>query len=171
MVGDRAARVGALSAAPATELYRVDDLVGFLAGSWRIDREYRDGGGHLIGAMTGTGHYTPDTSGLRYTERGTLNSAGYRGEGERRYRLIAQTASRAAIRFEDGRPFHMLDLSSGRAEVLHLCGDDRYGASYRAFGLGRWTLRWVVSGPRKEYAIESEYTRAIIAGQPVSSAL
>jgi len=64
------------------------------------------------------------------------------------------------VRFDDGRPFHTLDLSTGRAEVEHDCAPDRYRGRYRINGEDRWTLAWQVRGPRKQMIIATRYVRA-----------
>ncbi len=58
------------------------------------------------------------------------------------------------VAFPDGRPFYRapaeLVVGDG-AEVLHLCGDDRYLGEVRIDRLGCFHERWEVAGPKKQY--------------------
>ena len=65
-----------------------------------------------------------------------------------------------AVEFEDGRPFHPLDLSGGACAVEHLCGEDRYAGEYVVLGPDALRVAWLVTGPRKRQVIESLYRRA-----------
>ena len=65
----------------------------------------------------------------------------------------------AAVRFEDGRPFHELDLRTGRTEVVHPCGQDTYRGELQVTGPDRWVQRWEVGGPTKAYVSTTVVTR------------
>ena len=62
-----------------------------------------------------------------------------------------------AVFFEDGRPFHW--FSDAQSAASHDCPPDLYAVSY---GFGdwpeSWSARWQVSGPRKDYRMESLYS-------------
>lgn len=68
------------------------------------------------------------------------------------------------VRFEDGRPFHRLDLLAGECEIDHPCHDDRYDGRYAVTegGDGRpeFTTEWRVSGPAKNQSINTRYRRS-----------
>ena len=63
---------------------------------------------------------------------------------------------RVAVLFEDGRPFHEFDPARGEAE--HLCEPDIYRVTY-LFQPDQWDSRWEVHGPKKDYVMETRYTR------------
>ena len=64
------------------------------------------------------------------------------------------------MRFADGRPFHELDLGDGLWSAGHCCGADVYRGRFRALGPDLWWARWIVTGPRKDQALESLFSRA-----------
>jgi hypothetical protein len=64
-----------------------------------------------------------------------------------------------AVFFVDGRPFHNFRLDAGEVAAEHLCGADLYRVRYDFAGWPFWTARWEVQGPRKDYAMESQYRR------------
>ena len=84
----------------------------------------------------------------------------YLGEAARRTVFRCTSAGVAEVCFEDGTPFHRLDLERGTARVWHDCAPDRYDGRYRVLDPDRWTLSWRVTGPRKRQLIASRYIRA-----------
>jgi hypothetical protein len=110
--------------------------------------------------LAGTACFTPAPGGLRYTERGTLIFGGYRGDAVQNYTFALITPGVAAVAFEDGRPFHTLDLTAGRADIIHACAPDSYRGRYRVECRESWSLAWIVTGPRKNLSIGTRYRRA-----------
>ncbi len=84
----------------------------------------------------------------------------YRGEATRHTLFRAIDGGAAEVCFEDGAPFHRVDLSHGAAHVRHDCAPDRYEGRYRVLGQDRWTLGWRVTGPRKRQLIASLFIRS-----------
>ena len=141
-------------------LWSVPDLRAFLRGAWRIDRSLSDRTHALSGTFHGDARFTPEGTSLVYAERGALDFGAHRGTAEQRYRYdFGATNSRAVVRFRDGRFFHTVDLSSGEALVVHVCGPDRYDGRITATGPARWTCAWTIVGPRKQHEVHSLYTR------------
>jgi hypothetical protein len=140
---------------------RIDDLATFLAGSWRLQRTIVEGGS-VVGSFTGTGTFDPAPAGdrgvLRYRERGTLHLDGTTVTATRClvYRV---TGSRAQVAFEDGRPFHDLDLSTGVDVVEHPCGADRYRGRLEVLDADTWHHTWRVTGPHKDHEIRTVLAR------------
>lgn len=120
--------------------------------------------------MDGIACFAPAPWGLSYEEQGILEMGAYRGEATRRYRFTSCQGSRAEILFDDGAPFHTVDLATGRADAVHHCGDDLYEGRYQVLSRDQWTLDWRVTGPRKALSISTQYTRldAAPSGSPVS---
>jgi hypothetical protein len=112
-------------------------------------------------AFTGTADIHPADGApgeLSWREEGELVSAAHRGPARRAMRIAPAGASWEVL-FDDGRPFHPLDLSGGGCDVVHLCGADRYEGAFRMDGPDHLTVRWRVRGPAKDLEIVSDYRR------------
>jgi hypothetical protein len=132
-------------------------LSAFLPGDWSVTRTINDGDDGFAGTAT----FAPDDGGdgaLRWQERGRLRLGGYDGEAHRTY-LIVPDGHAWQVRFDDGRPFHPLDLSDGRGEAEHLCGPDTYRGVYEILGADHFTVTWTVTGPGRADTIASDYRR------------
>jgi hypothetical protein len=143
--------------------HRIEDLGAFLLGAWQL-RRVTVVGGVEVGSFAGVGTFDPDATGtLRYHERGTLHLDGQRVEATRRlaYRVTGPTAQ---VTFEDGRPFHDLDLRDGATEVEHLCGADRYHGRFEVVGPDTWRHAWHVTGPQKDDIVRTVLERR--TGEP-----
>ncbi len=145
-------------AVSAPGLIPVGDLASFLAGSWRVRKFGWDGVLGRAVRFAGEAVFEARGQDLQFEERGTLAFGGYRGAAGQRYRFVVDGAA-ATVFFEDGRVFHALDLSGGRAVVRHDCTPDLYEGRYRVFGRDAWGLTWRVTGPRKRQVIASRFWR------------
>lgn len=98
------------------DFWPVADVLAYLAGSWRVERSVRDHASGAEGTFRGTTDFAPlEAGGLLHHESGTFVWQGVARPAERTLRFLPGTApSRADVRFADGRPFHDLDLASGR---------------------------------------------------------
>ncbi len=65
----------------------------------------------------------------------------------------------ADVRFADGRPFHGLDLTTGRHVAEHPCAADLYRGEFTVLDAGRWRTVWRVGGPAKDLEITTGYVR------------
>lgn len=129
------------------------------AGVWRIERRIEDLGGGPAGRFEGEAVLTPTAGGLAYEESGLLRlGAGVPMLATRRYLWQAAGPGRIEVAFEDGRPFHGFELDDG-AEAAHDCAPDLYRVRYRFGDWPRWEAVWRVTGPRKDYRMESRYAR------------
>ncbi|MEO7054717.1 MAG: DUF6314 family protein [Rhizomicrobium sp.] len=149
--------------------HRVADLCGFLSGQWRIARRIDDRRLGIVGRLTGRVTFTPSPGGLIQDEDGDLAFGAYRGPARRRYQLVMDHSSAGEIRHADGSLFHALDLTSGRAEILHRCGDDMYRGRYRVLRDDRFAVTWHVTGPRKNYRLSTIHARLGEAEKSVAS--
>ena len=96
-----------------------------------------------------------------WRETGRLALGDYRGEAHRTLLIGRGTGSGTwEVRFNDGRPFHPLDLRSGRWAAEHRCGRDLYRGVYATPDRDRLTVRWQVTGPGRADSIVSDYRRA-----------
>jgi hypothetical protein len=143
----------------------VSDLAGFLLGGWRLDREVLDASQTQrgrTGHFSGVARFTRDADVpglLRYAEQGTMRLGSHRGPASRRLTYHVDGAW-ARVAFDDGRPFHDLDLREGVWEVEHPCGDDRYYGRFEVDDAHRWRQQWTVDGPRKQQFIRTVLERA-----------
>jgi hypothetical protein len=132
-----------------------------LRGRWSIERQVRDMRLGHDAVFTGEADIAPAPGApdeLDWREEGELISAAHRGPARRAMRIVPHGAAWEVL-FEDGRPFHPLDLSDGGCDVVHLCGADRYDGAFRLETPDRLSVRWRVRGPAKDLEIISDYRR------------
>lgn len=123
-------------------------------GHWTVTRDITPAQGQ--GArFEGTAAWRAVQGGAQYHEIGTLRVGQGTGmTAERRY-FWAEDLS---VYFEDGRLFH--HVPAGGGQTTHLCDPDIYVLDYDFAGWPRFELRHRVSGPRKDYAMITQFTRA-----------
>jgi Family of unknown function (DUF6314) len=133
-----------------------------LSGSWSFDRTIEG-----QGTMQGTAMFTPlDQDTLIYREQGSLKLLnGTKLQAEREY-IFSRSSGGFQVFFKENPPrlFHEISLSmrvggglSGGAR--HLCNLDLYRSTYTFLPDGRYIIRHVVAGPRKDYTMTTTYTR------------
>lgn len=131
-------------------------LVSFLTGSWDVVRDLRHGDER--GGFAGTATFSREGDGLAWVETGELRLESYVGPATRRLAIVP-FAGTWEVRFDDGRPFHPLDLERGRCDAVHHCGPDLYEGEYVVLGDGALDVTWRVTGPAKDQEIVSRYRR------------
>lgn len=146
------------SAAP----HPVPDATAYLTGRWAVERELLDLRADTAGSFRGTARFErADADGLMlHVEDGEL----HRGDGTavragRTLRLVPVPGGTAEVTFADGRPFHDLDLRTGRWTVRHPCAADRYDGTFTVVSPDEWHLRWRTTGPAKDHLLSSVYRR------------
>ncbi|MGW8376712.1 DUF6314 family protein [Streptomyces sp. ODS28] len=147
---------------PLPEPLPVPDAVAYLAGRWRVAREMRDAGSGHAGRFTGYAEFRAADDGTGewlHSEEGVMEWAGAAREARRVLRLAPLGDGTASVSFEDGRPFHELDLRQGRWSATHPCAADRYEGEFTVVSPDEWHLRWEVRGPAKDYVLSSVYVR------------
>lgn len=128
------------------------DLGSWLAGEWSVQR-YISGG---RGTFRGRASFTPRQDGTtRWHEAGQLVLDGHEGPASRTLTLDPD----GQVRFDDGRPFHRLDLATGRCEAEHLCAPDTYRGTFEVLDDATLIVTWRVRGPGRDDTIRSHYTR------------
>ncbi|MFF4694589.1 DUF6314 family protein [Streptomyces chattanoogensis] len=150
----------ARAAGPAP--YPVPDAAAYLAGGWRIERTVYDLRSGTEGSFRGTADFRPDAAGagLLHTEEGELTWGGTVHPASRTLRLRPRPDGTAEVFFADGRPFHDLDLHTGRWCAVHPCAADRYRGTFTVVTADEWRLEWRVGGPAKDQLLRSVYRRA-----------
>ncbi|MEV0368917.1 DUF6314 family protein [Streptomyces sp. NPDC050636] len=146
---------------PGPTAHPVPDAAAYLAGRWSVDRvvcDLRDG---TEGRFHGTADFRPDAAGegLLHIEEGELTWGGTVHPASRTLRLRPRPDGTAAVAFADGRPFHDLDLRTGRWTAVHPCAADRYEGSFTVVSADEWLLEWRVGGPHKDQLLRSVYRR------------
>lgn len=143
------------------EFWPVPDVLTYLAGSWRVERSVRDLVSGAVGEFSGTTVFGPhEGGGLLHHESGTFVWQGVPRPAERTLRFLPGTARGTAdVRFADGRPFHDLDLTSGRHIVDHPCSADLYRGEFSVLDEDHWRTVWRVCGPAKDLVLTTDYAR------------
>lgn len=139
--------------------HAVEDLRAYLKGTWRLSRTISDFHGGKTAHYEGEARFAPDRSGLAYRESGKLMLEDAVFEAERTYHYRFPSLGCAAVVFDDERPFHSLDLTSGRWTTEHFCAPDRYEGAFCAESGAAWHSQWRIEGPRKDQKIETRYQR------------
>ena len=145
--------------ARAAAPFAVADLRAYLAGAWRLTRAIEDRRTRQRGRLEGRAVFAADRDGLMYREEGRLVLGGFETLARRAYRYAFPVAQMAEVLFEDGRPFHALDLSAGAWTATHRCGRDLYEGAFRAEGPDLWRALWRITGPRKDQRLDGLYER------------
>ena len=130
------------------------------SGHWQVGRVIKDRMGGLTGRFDGQAVLSPlGVDGLDYVETGQLRlGAAPVMTATRRY-VWRFKAGVVMVSFADGRPFHSFAPGVGGAGTDHLCGADLYRVSYGFAKWPVWTAVWQVTGPRKDYTLDSRYWR------------
>ena len=152
---------------PNARVLAIADLRAFLTGTWRIARTVEDARSGQDGGFEGTAVFAPlPDGGLLLTESGTMRLGGYSGPAEQTYRYaFPEGPGRAQVFRHDGMPFHELDLTTGSADAVHLCGADLYRGSFRVERHDEWVVEWSVNGPRKDYHMVTRHYRVSAGGE------
>lgn len=107
---------------------------------------------------------------LAYHEQGWLRLANGEGfEAFRRY-IFRRTPGGFTVLFAETPPrlFHTILLSAGpdglTGEAGHDCAPDQYESRYVFRASGRFTVRHVVHGPRKDYTMTTRYAPLVLQG-------
>lgn len=96
---------------------------------------------------------------LEHAESGEITWNGATRPAGRVVYLYPTGDGAARVTFTDGRPFHDLDLRSGRWNAHHPCGADAYTGSFEVLGPDGWEVTWTVHGPAKDLSLTSFYSR------------
>ncbi|GAA0394897.1 DUF6314 family protein [Streptomyces luteireticuli] len=140
----------------------VPDAVAYLTGRWAVERELLDLRTDTTGAFRGTACFarTGDDGRVLHVEDGELRWGDAPAvRAGRTLGLDPAPDGTAEVTFADGRPFHGLDLRTGRWTVRHPCAADRYDGTFTVVSPDEWHLRWRTTGPAKDHLLTSVYRR------------
>ncbi|MBR1175609.1 hypothetical protein JQ617_16755 [Bradyrhizobium sp. KB893862 SZCCT0404] len=133
-----------------------------LIGSWSLNRVIQS-----QATMQGIATFTPlDREWLAYREQGDLKLAnGTTVKAEREY-VFSRSDGGFKVFFKEDPPrlFHEISLSASAGGGLsgharHLCRRDEYRSAYMFLPDRTFVVRHVVSGPAKDYTMDTTYTR------------
>lgn len=131
------------------------------AGRWRIERRIDDRLSGQGGRFDGEALLAPAGPGrLTWAERGLLRLGHGPAVEARRDYIWWFDDSGIAVLFSDERPFHRFVPQGRAAGTDHPCGADLYRVTYDFTAWPVWSARWEVSGPRKDYTMDSRMTPA-----------
>jgi len=141
----------------------MNDLRALLLGVWTLERHVS--GGHV---MTGTARFEPRTDGLlHYSEAGTSQLRGAaRPLAFSQHYLYEIDGATLRVFFAETPPrlFQRVVLAQDEAgwsgDGTHLCAPDTYRSRYHFYRAGPLLISHAVTGPRKDYVIETRLTRA-----------
>lgn len=144
------------------------DTLGFLLGTWNLDRSIEDRQSGTRGSFHGTAVVAVETGRDRaldgrasYDETGELCFGAYTGPASRHLAYaVGPDGGAVLISFADGRPFIDLDLRSGRSHSVHQCRDDRYELTTIVRSHRVVEEHWHVTGPAKDYDAVTTLVRA-----------
>ncbi|MEU7426494.1 DUF6314 family protein [Streptomyces sp. NPDC048362] len=142
-------------------VWPVADVLAHLAGRWRVRRDVRDLAGGDEGRFEGiTVFGALPGGGLLHEESGTFTWQGVARPATRTLRFLpGRVPGTADVRFADGRPFHELDLTSGRYVADHPCAADLYRGEFTVRDADHWHTLWRVAGPAKDLVLATDYVR------------
>lgn len=139
----------------------VPDVLAHLAGRWRVERDVRDLASGAEGHFSGATVFSAlDGGGLLHEESGIFTWQGAARPATRTLRFLPHPVpGRADVRFADGRPFHELDLTTGRYVADHPCAADLYRGEFTVRDADHWRTVWRVGGPAKDLLLTTDYVR------------
>jgi hypothetical protein len=151
----------------------IPDLFRYLHGSWDCRRDIDDRLGGVRGSYSGTADFSYADRPTDPADAGPEDVLVHAEQGEMKWSGAVYPTSRtlllhpgaspgtAEVTFDDGRPFHTLDLRSGEWTAQHPCAADHYTGHFRILDQDHWLLRWTVTGPAKDTVLTSRYTRRV----------
>ncbi|WP_026820145.1 DUF6314 family protein [Arthrobacter castelli] len=144
------------------------DLWAFLTGRWQLTRRLVDRSTAVEGRFDGVVRFAPDVDALLHDESGVLAWPGRdKVPATRQLRWLPASSPWAAdVCFDDGRPFHHLDLSSGPDQPSHDCRPDIYRGHFEILAPDEWMYEWEVTGPQKNLLLVSRLSRLPHEGLP-----
>ncbi len=131
------------------------------AGLWRIERRIDDLRAGAEGAFRGAARFDREPGGLAYAETGELRlGAAAPMTASRSYSWREGGGDMIEVWFQDGRFFHRFPADDPTPSAEHFCDPDQYSVRYDFRGWPNWRAEWRVVGPRKDYAMVTDYRPA-----------
>ena len=125
-------------------------LSDFMGSAWRVSRQIKHADG-TDATFSGQATWRAAPGGAIYEEVGTLCTGCAQVEAHQVHLWDGQLN----VHFQDGRFFHAVPPRGG--PVHHECPPDTYVGLYDFAAEDAFTLRWRVTGPRKDYTMLTNY--------------
>ncbi len=122
-------------------------------GKWQFSRIVRHASGDLA-EVTGQAVWTPQAGGLQCREAGQMVLNGAAPVSALQEFFWQEDL---CVYFKDGRFFHQIPAMGG--DAAHWCEPDQYDVTYDFAGWPCWSATWRVKGPRKDYTLETRFSR------------
>jgi hypothetical protein len=153
------------------KIFELGSMTGFarsifqaLPGAWSLRRGIEDAC-FGVGSFSGTAVFDTRADGaLHYQERGELTLGAWRGAAWRHWIYTLEGEAlviRYASTLAELHSFAFAAEPNGGASArhVHFCGADRYEAHFRWRRDGSFQLAHRVTGPAKDYCLDSLLTR------------
>eukprot|EP00037_Helgoeca_nana_P034014 m.420217 g.420217 ORF g.420217 m.420217 type:complete len:172 (-) comp32310_c0_seq1:304-819(-) len=154
------------SARPDSDTFKTPtDFKEYLRGEWRLQRRIDDRKARRTGSFIGQCHFTDDDAGvgLICREEGQVRIGDFSNSASRTYYYVFRGPTEFSLTTDDGEVLLDLDVEFGSADGTHLCAPDTYRGRVEILTADSWTQTWTVSGPAKDYTLDSRLTRVKIA--------
>ncbi|PZQ51312.1 MAG: trigger factor [Rhodovulum sulfidophilum] len=129
-------------------------------GLWTLTRRIEDVRAGATGHFEGRARFTAVPGGLAYLEEGELVLGAARPMRASRRYFWREMGPEVEVDFSDGRFFHAFPVGAERPAATHYCAPDQYSVRYDFAAWPDWRAEWRAVGPRKDYAMISDYRRA-----------
>ncbi len=131
-------------------------------GRWTVLREIQDEFSGNRGRLEGQALVRADEDDpekMVYEESGTLEMESAPPlSATRKYLWTLSPAPQVIqVHFEDGRPFHQIDLNCTMPFDTHFCPPDMYDVTFDLRYWPAWKVEWHVRGPKKDYRLWTRY--------------
>ncbi len=121
-------------------------------GTWALRREIWSGH-EFDGIFSGIAKFTNDrTMNLQYVEEGILHLTSSPSMIGRRSYVWTPSLD---VYFVTGEFFHKIPAHGGN--VTYLCPPDTYSGQYEFTNWPKWSLKWSINGPKKNYELVTFY--------------
>eukprot|EP00038_Savillea_parva_P009763 m.185697 g.185697 ORF g.185697 m.185697 type:complete len:162 (-) comp16527_c0_seq1:200-685(-) len=144
----------------------VPDMKAYLQGGWKLFRRIEDRKNGMSGTFVGTCRFVPDadnTNTLQCIEEGRVRvgvgASQQEHQADRTYTYTFQGPAAFSVAGPDGTILLNLDLTYGAGNDTHVCIKDIYRGQYELVGPDVWTQTWNVTGPNKDYTLDSRLMR------------
>lgn len=135
---------------------RILSIDDFVRCDWHVQKRIVEVGAthHFDGQL----NFVPRGNGYMACETGQIRLAtGAILQSQQTY-LWNRHENGVAIKFSDGRAFHIMDLRETIPQADHWCEPDMYQVRYDFTNWPNWQCHWHVKGPRKAYEMTVMFT-------------
>jgi hypothetical protein len=137
------------------EFMEISDTLGFLLGTWDLNRSYTDHRSGTTATFQGQAVLATDAVAgperAQYEETGRMCFGFHQGTARRSLEYDRRPDGSVMLYRPGRQPYVDLDLTSGAWSAVHPCGADRYEVSSVVRSRDVVQEYWRVQGPDKDY--------------------